>query len=44
MLLGEELFQDDPDLFRSGVAEGWAMGAVMSPEKVCVRRRLEQVE
>jgi len=34
MLLGEELFQDDPDLFRSGVAEGWAMGAVLSPEKL----------
>jgi len=33
-ILGSDLFNDDPDLFRAGVAEGWADGVVMRPEKL----------
>jgi enolase len=31
VVLGDAIYRDDADLYRSGVAEGWAAGAVMRP-------------
>ena len=33
-MLGSALYDDDVDLYRAGVAEGWAAGCVLRPDKL----------